>query len=228
MAARFSFFGLYGIRILTHDTDSFAVSLLAEKCPYMLEEANRAKQAGLSQLPLSSYTSRYIANAYLKTMAPLLDFSCINQESHIYQTFMSSNTTMLEACSTLAKQRRSQSFFIKSEINNKQMALFLATSVKMYMLVDKNFSPACVKAKGLKRNLIKRVLSTSDFIDVAKLEKPSKVVKQYNLKRINGTIFLHSVKRRALTLFTSKRVMDPNHFRPGSHFGYPLHLKPFL
>ena len=228
LAARFSFFGGYGIRILMHDTDSYAVCLQTEKCPYMLAEAKRAKQAGLSHLPLSSYTSRFIANAYLKTMAPLLDFSCINQDSHIYQTFMSSNTAMQEACSTLAKHRRSQSFFIKSEINNKQMQMFLATSVKMYMLVEKDFSPALIKAKGLKRTLIHRALSTSDFVDVAKLEKPSKVVKQYNLKRINGTIFLHSVKRRALTLFTSKRIMDPAHFQPGSHFGYPLHFKPFL
>ena len=228
LAARFSFFGGYGIRILMHDTDSYAVSLQTEKCPYMLTEAKRAKQTGLSHLPLSSYTSRFIASAYLKTMAPLLDFSCINQDSHIYQTFMTSNKTMKETCSALAKHRRSQSFFIKSEINNKQMEMFLATSVKMYMLVNKDLSPNLIKAKGLKRNLIHQCLSTSDFVDVAKLEKPSKLVQQHNLKRINGTIFLHSVKRRALTLLTSKRIMDPTHFRPGSHFGYPLHFKPFL
>ena len=108
------------------------------------------------------------------------------------------------------------------------MEMFLATSVKMYMLVDKDLSPALIKAKGLKRNLIRRVLDTSHFRDVAKLEKPSKHIQQFNLKRVNGTIFLHSIKRRALTLFTSKRIMDPAHFQPGSHFGYPLHFKPFL
>ena len=228
LAARFYYFGRYGIRILMSDTDSYAVALFTEKCNYMLDEMERAKQAGLSSLPLSSYTSRFIANAYLKTMAPFLDFSCINNNSHIFQTFMAHNPSLQETCSTLAKCRRSQSFFIKSEINNKQMEMFLAASVKMYMLVDKDFSPAVIKAKGLKRGLIRQVISTSDFIDVAKHEKPSKVVQQYNLKRLHGTIFLHSVKRRALTLFTSKRIMDPAHFSPGSHFGYPLHFKPFL
>ena len=141
---------------------------------------------------------------------------------------MVSDPAMQESCATLAKRRRSQSFFLKSEINNKQMEMFLATSVKMYMLVDKDLSPALIKAKGLKRNLIRRVLDTSHFRDVAKLEKPSKHIQQFNLKRVNGTIFLHSIKRRALTLFTSKRIMDPAHFQPGSHFGYPLHFKPFL
>ena len=228
LAARFAFFGDYGIRILMSDTDSYCNSLQFEKCPYMLAEAKRAKKAGLSHLPLSSVTSRYIARAYLKTMAPLLDFSSINKDSHIYQTLMASDPTMQRSYETLAKLRRSQSFFIKSEINNKQMEMFLATSVKMYMLVDKNLSPALIKAKGLKRNLIRRVLDTEHFKDVAKLEKPSKRIQQYNLKRVNGTIFLHSVKRRALTLFTSKRIMDPRHFQPGSHFGYPLHYKPFL
>ena len=194
----------------------------------MLAEAERARKAGLSHLPLSSYTSRYIARAYLKTMAPILDFSCIDENSHIYQTFVTSDPTIQEDFSTLAKLRRSQSFLLKSEINNKQMALFLATSVKMYMLVEKDLSPALIKAKGLKRNLIRKVLDVKHFKDVAKHEKPSKCIQQYNLKRINGTIFLHSVKRRALTLFTSKKVMDPAHFTPDSHFGYPLHYKPFL
>ena len=228
LAARFYFFGGYGTRILMSDTDSYAISMLTKKCDYMLAEAEKAKQAGLSHLPFSSYTSRFIANAYLKTMAPFLDFSCINPDSHIYQTFFADSTPMQKACATLAKNRRSQSFYIKSEINNKQMEMFLAASVKMYMIVNKDLSPSLIKAKGLKRGLISKVIDTAHFIDVAKHEKPSKTVQQYNLKRMNGTIFLHSVKRRALTLFTSKRIMDPTYFQPGSHFGYPLHFKPFM
>ena len=228
LAARFYLYGGYGVRILTSDTDSFCQSLLLEKTAYMLTETENAKKAGLSHLPLSSYTSRYIANAYLNTMAPLLDFSCIDEGSHIYQTSIAHNHTAVEALATLAKDRRSQSFFIKSEIKNRQMEMFLATSVKMYMLVDKDFSPAITKCKGLKRSLIKSVISASDFLDVAKHEKYPKTVKTFNLKRLNGTIFLHSIKRRALTLFTSKKILDPTHFQPGSHFGYPLHFKPFL
>ena len=194
----------------------------------MLAEAEKAKEAGLSHLPLSSYTSQFIANAYLNTMGPLLDFSCIDEGSHIYQALVKHDPVTVTALKTLTKNRRSQSFYIKSEIKNRQMEMFLAASVKMYMLVDKDLSPSITKCKGLKRNLIKSVISTSDFLDVAKHEKHSKTVQQFNLKRLNGTIFLHSVRRRALTLFTSKKIFDPKHFQPGSHFGFPLHFKPFL
>ena len=228
LATRFNLYGGYGVRILMSDTDSYCLSMSKEKPEYMLNEAKNARKAGLSHLPLSSLTSRFIADVYLNTMAPLLDFSCINENSHIYQTFIAHEPTLIKALDTLAKTRRSQSFLIKSEINNKQMAMFLATSVKQYMLIDKEFSPAVTKCKGLKRNLIKSVISASDFLDVAKYEQRSKTVQQFNLKRLKGTIFLHSVKRRALTLFTSKKIFDPAHFKPGSHFGYPLHFKPFL
>ena len=228
LAARFYHFGGYGVRILMSDTDSYCLSLLLEKNDYMLAEAENARKAGLSHLPLSSYTSQFIANAYLNTMGPLLDFSCIDEGSHIYQTLIANDPEAKTGLKTLANNRRSQSFYIKSEIKNRQMEMFLATSVKMYMLVDKESSPAITKCKGLKRNLIKSVISTSDFLNVAKHEKEPKKIQQFNLKRLNGTIFLHSVKRRALTLFTSKKILDPTHFIPGSHFGYPLHFKPFL
>ena len=228
LAARFNLYGGYGVRILMSDTDSFCLTMQKKKSEYMLYETENAKKAGLSHLPLSSVTSQFIANVYLNTMAPLLDFSSINENSHIYQTFIARDPTLVKALDTLAKTRRSQSFFIKSEINNRQMTMFLATSVKQYMLVDNDFSPAVTKCKGLKRNLIKSVISASDFLDVAKYEKTPKTVQQFNLKRLKGTIFLHSVKRRALTLFTSKKIFDPAHFQPGSHFGYPLHYKPFL
>ena len=228
LAARFYHFGGYGVRILMSDTDSYCLSLLLKKDDFMLAEAENAKKSGLSQLPLSSYTSQFIANVYLNTMGPLLDFSCIDEGSHIYQALIANEPQAKTALKTLTDSRRSQSFYIKSEIKNRQMEMFLATSVKMYMLVDKESSPAITKCKGLKRNLIKSVISTSDFLNVAKHEKDSKIVQQFSLKRLNGTIFLHSVKRRALTLFTSKKILDPAHFRPGSHFGYPLHFKPFL
>ena len=228
LAARFKYFGNYDCRALFSDTDSWSLSLIRRKFSKELDEACEAKADGLSHLPVSSLTSKNMARAYVRSMLPLLDFSCITEDSHIYQTLFANDQNTVKNYKSLSTLRRSRSFYVKDECKNQPMEAFLGASVKQYQLVNKQKTPYMTKTKGLKRVLIKNCVSYKAFLDVAKAEKMPKRVKQFGFKRVQGTIYLTMVNKRILSLFTSKRCFSSRNFRKDSAFGFPLHLKPFL
>ena len=228
IAARFKYFGGYDCRVLFSDTDSWSYSLIRKKSLDERREVQEAKLQKIEHLPVSSLTSKNIAKAYFYSMLHILDFSCINPESHIYQTLFEGNERAKHDCRVLTDLRRSRSFYFKDECKNMPMEAFLGASVKQYQIVDKKQHPYMTKAKGLKRILIKNCISYQSFLDVAKAEKMPKRVQQFGFKRIHGTIYLTHINKRILSLFTSKRVFSSANFRKDSAFGLPLHFKRFL
>ena len=228
LAARFKYFGNYDCRALFSDTDSWSLSLMRRKFSSELSEAREAEAQGLEHLPVTSLTSKNMAKAYVHSLLPLLDFSCINEQSHIYEALFQGNKDTIRDCNSLSKLRKSRSFYLKDECKNQPMEAFLGASVKQYQLVNKQKTPFMTKAKGLKRVLIKNCVSYQAFRDVVKAEKMPKKVKQFGFKRVQGTIYLTMINKRILSLFTSKRCFSSRNFRKDSAFGYPLHLKRFL
>ena len=228
IAARFKYFGGYDYRVLFSDTDSWSLSLMRKKSLEERREVQEAKLQKIEHLPVSSLTSKNIAKAYFYSMLHILDFSCINPDSHIYQTLFEGSETAKHNCQVLTNLRRSRSFYLKDECKNMPMEAFLGASVKQYQIVDKRQQPYMTKSKGLKRILIKKCISYQSFLDVAKAEKMPKRVQQFGFKRMHGTIYLTHVNKRILSLFTSKRAFSSANFRKDSAFGLPLHFKQFL
>ena len=227
-AARLSLLGGYQSRVLFSDTDSWGMSISRLKTNMELGEQKLFLKNELEVAPLTSLLSRNIASAYIHTFAPYLDFSSINESSHIYKCIIESSPQLKQIHSSLASKRKSAQFFFKDELYNQFMAAFFSSSPKQYAIINKDHEPEVLRVKGVRRNLTRKCVKMEDFIRVTQNNLVSKSVRQYSLKRTNDTIFLVHGKKRILSCFTAKRLFACATFQTDAAFGYPLHLKKYL
>ena len=105
---------------------------------------------------------------------------------------------------------------------------FYSTSPKQYLISTHEDTTQTVKAKGTKRNLIKKNIKEKDFINVTIKNQPSKTLKQHFIKRCGTSLFVYSQNKRVLSCFTSKRLFIKKYFTDSDAFSFPLHLKKHL
>lgn len=218
--------GNYSNRLLLTDTDSLCISSskLKSKAEKVEFEARRTPSAKLTD---SSLTSKLLAESYLKSFAPNLDFSSIVPDSHIYKTILAKDRRLLAAHRFLSISRKSEKYFWKDETENRLDCLdFYATSPKQYTLVRTQNS--VLKCKGIKRSLISKCLSSKKFRKVAKFKQKSGNATYYSIRRKNYSLFLTKTTKRILSYFTNKRYFNDSFSDKTAYFGFPLHLKPVL
>ena len=210
------------------DTDSLALSSSRKKTPLENEETQYYKDLGFQKLPSDSFLSRNIAKTYLHTFAPYLDFSSINEESHLYKAILTNDNRLIAAHSFLSSLRKSSRFYYKDELCNQPMHSFFSTSCKQYIIVNVKTNTEMLKAKGIKRNMQKKCVNYQDFVHATKKGGVSKSVTQYSLKRTHNAIYLVGARKRILSCFTTKRLFLKKQFRKDCAFGFPLHFKSYI
>lgn len=202
-----------------------------------MEETQIGRKRKMDSLGFDSLLCQNFSKSYLHAFANALDFSSITEDSFIYKSLFEGNTNMITGWKFLQSTRTSQRWFWKDELKNKFIKRFMSTSPKQYIIEESientNQSspakqPAVLKVKGTKRNLVRKHISSDDFIRTIIKNEPSRKLSQHHIKRLKGKIYVHSQDKRILSCFTAKRIFSKKYFTESSAFGWPLHLKPYL
>lgn len=216
--------GNYSNRLLLTDTDSLCITSSKIKSELEKVEFNASSSCRLTD---ASLTSKMLAESYLKSFAPNLDFSSIVPDSHVYKNIIINDKRLIAAHRFLAISRKSEKYFWKDETENRLDTLeFFGTSPKQYSLV--RTQNTVLKCKGIKRSLISKCLSPKKFRKVAKFKQKSGNATYYSIRRKNYSLFLTKTTKRVLSYFTNKRYFNGSFSNKTCYFGFPLHLKPAL
>ena len=74
------------------------------------------KQNNIKELPNDSLLSRNLALAYLDSFSNILDWSCLDSNSHIYQVLIKGNKSLEQAHFFLSKFLKARRFLFKDEL----------------------------------------------------------------------------------------------------------------
>ena len=85
--------------------------------------------------------------------------------------------------------------------------------------------PLTRRGKGTKKNILKYKCFILDFVSVAKLDKQSKSIEQFSIKRKNFRLYITKSRKRLLANNTCKRLIFVESKRKYNHFSFPLHAK---
>ena len=208
------------------------------------------KQNNVKELPNDSLLSRNLALAYLDSFSNILDWSCLDSNSHIYQVLIKGNKSLEQAHFFLSKFLKARRFLFKDELKNRMNdnhindvntnivnnvnnsndrtpKLFISSSCKQYLICGSHDVTLMKKVKGISKRLSKHI-STKDFINVTIRKKKPKKILQFGLKRLYGKIYCYSLLKSALGTCSSKRIFS-NFFRTKQCFlSFPLHLKDYV
>ena len=188
-------------------------------------EFERSTKSPVS-LPNSSLTARLLALNYLKSFACVLDFSSIVSDSHVFKTLFENDTRLVCAHKFLSQERRSQKYFWKDELNNKNDVIeFYSTSSKQYCLRRKGDKAAdIIKCKGVRRSAMKRSVNAKTFKLVTRYNRESDKATIFSIKRHDFNLYLTFTKKRLLSRYSNKRFFRDKFSDKNQYFGFPLHL----
>ena len=210
------------------------------------------KKNNIKELPNNSLLSRNLALAYLDSFSNILDWSCLDYNSHIYQTLIKDNKSLEQAHFFLSKFLKARRFRFKDELKNRMSnnhinnvndvnnvnnhavnandrapKLFVSSSCKQYIICGSHDVTLMKKIKGISKRLSRHV-TKKDFINVTiRKQKPKKIL-QFGLKRLYGKIYCYSLLKSVLGTCSTKRIFS-NFFRTQQcSLSFPLHLKDYV
>ena len=185
-----------------------------------------------------SLIARNLSQVYIKTLAPVLDWSCLNSNSFVYKTLIEHDSSLSAQFEFLSQATHSQSYLLKDEANNQLLKAFVASSAKQYIIethpTDTEFpilsyqsETLALKCKGVQRNRHRHV-TYSDFCNVAIRNKPSKTFPTSSLKRSNHSIYLLKGTKKKLSKYSVKRLYSEAYRRNLSFYSFPLNWKKII
>ena len=210
------------------------------------------KKKNIKELPNNSLLSRNLAFAYLDSFSNILDWSCLDSNSHIYKTLIKNNKNLEQAHLFLSKFLKARRFLFKDELKNRMgdsnandvndvngvndvnsvindcaPKLFVSPSAKQYIICGSHDVTLMKKIRGISRKLSKHV-TKKDFINVTIRKKKPKKILQFGLKRLYGKIYCYSLYKNVLGTTSSKHIFS-NFFRTKEcSLSFPLHLKNYV
>ena len=209
------------------------------------------KQNNIKELPNDSLLSRNLALTYLDSFSNILDWSCLDYNSHVYKTLIKDNKNLEQAHLFLSKFLKARRFLFKDELKNRMCdntnsindisnavndivnvndctpKIFVSPSCKQYIISGSHNITLVKKIKGISRKLSKYV-TMKDFINVTIHRKKPRKILQYGLKRLYGNIYCYSLFKSVLGTCSTKRIFS-NSFRTKNYsLSFPLHLKDYV
>ena len=180
----------------------------------------------------NSLLARNLIISYLQAFSGILDWSCIDVNSDLYNTIIRNNKKLEAAYVFLNKYLKSRRFLFKEEkvLNfNRDGGVFTyySSCSKQYLLESYDNIPIAKKCKGVSRRL-KNQVTKADFINATIKKKKSRKIIQHSLKKLRGNIFCYSIKKTVLSSFCSKRLFSSSLYSATGGHSLPLHLKEFV
>ena len=224
--------------------DSLCISISRELSSLEKDQLKMCKQNNIKELPNDSLLSKNLALAYLDSFSNILDWSCLDYNSHVYKTLIRDNKSLEQAHFFLSKFLKARRFRFKDELKNRMSdvdndannvdnvsnyapKLFVSPSAKQYIICGSHNVTLMKKIRGISRKLSKYI-TTKDFINVTiRKQKPRKIL-QFGLKRIYGKIYCHSLLKAILGTCCTKRIFSKKFRTKQCSLSFPLHLKDYV
>lgn len=181
-----------------------------------------------------SLVATVLANQFLRSLAPVLDWSSIAvPSSFVYNSIIRDSPSVSAMVDFLVVKTKNQPFRLKCESGGRPLHTLVAPSAKQHILtcyptnslfpvpISNKSDLICKKLKGIQRSQHSNI-TLRDFINVAIKGQPARRVPTARLQRSSYCIYLTRGSKSCLSRLSSKRLFDSRFKTQQSFFSFPL------